>query len=126
MDGQGELETKYESVVDDSHKYTNVLTDEYVGPGGAQHHYLIVNKDLKNAFLEVIFQDGPIKESGVNGVMDENLLAIVIDRLKGFQSGKYASDFNQRAMELIEAGLKQLKERTAERESRGVEGTHAV
>jgi len=129
MDGQGTaggVTTKYESVVDDSHKYTNVLTDEYVGPGGAHHHYLILKKDSKHAFLEVRFQDGPIKESGVNGVMDENLLAIVIDRLKGFQSGPYASDFNQKAMAQCTAALATLKERTAEREARGVEGTHAV
>ena len=121
---------EYKQVVDGSHKYTDVLTDGYVGPGNAHHHYLIEAKEAKMsgraAFVEVLFQDGPIKESGVNGIMDENLLAIVIDRLRGFQEGPYKCRENALALTKLEESLMWLKERTRGREVRGVEGTHKV
>ena len=121
-EGQGGV---FETMIDDSHKYTNVLSDGYVGPGNAHHNYLIKKKDGES-FVYLRFQDGPIKESGVNGVMDENLLAIVIDRLKGFNSGLYACEENAKALDFAEQSLAALRSRTARRESEGVEGTHAV
>ena len=118
---------EYRNIVDDSHKYTDVMSDDYVGPGAAHHHYLIGPKDItKNAFVEVTFQDGPIKESGVNGIMDENLIAIVIDRLRGFQTGPFKCRENAIALTKLEESLMWLKERTRGREVRGVEGTHTV
>ena len=120
--GEGQ-DGNFPTVIDSSHKYTDVLSDRYIGPGNAHHNYLIQRKDGKR-FLYVRFQDGPIKEAGVNGVMDENLLAIVIDRLVGFQSGPYACEENSLALSYIKQGLDALKDRTAKREARGVEGTH--
>lgn len=127
----GGIVNEYHHVVDESHKYTDVLRDDYIGPGGAAHHYLIepkqpVGESRKNAFAEILFQDGPIKESGVNGVMDENLIAIVIDRLRGFQMGNYKCRENAIALTKLEEALMWLKERTRGREVRGVEGTHKV
>jgi len=116
---------KFDKMVDGSHKYTDVLTDGYVGPGNAHHHYLIREKGRKD-FVGIRFQDGPIKESGVNGVMDENLITIVIDRLRGFQSGDYKCRENAIALTKLEESLMWLKERTRGREVRGVEGTHKV
>src|SRR4051812_20621758 len=40
------------------------------------------------------FQNGPIKEFGVNGITGEALLAIEIDRLRSFQSGPFACSDN--------------------------------
>ena len=120
-EGQG---NDFNVMIDSSHKYTDVLSDGYVGPGGARHHYLIQKKD-GDSFLFVRFQDGPIKEAGVNGVMAENLLAIVIDRLAGFQNGPYACEENGQALEHVKLSLKVLQERTARRTREGVEGTHA-
>lgn len=116
-------------IIDKSHKYTTVFANNYIGPGNAHHHYIIDEKAYGNEpheLLRINFQNGPIKESGINGVMDENLLAIVIDRLEGFESGKYASPFNARALIHIKNGLQELQNRTAEREARGVEGTHKI
>src|SRR3990167_7269283 len=115
----------FEELVDGSHKYTDVLTDGYVGPGNAHHHYLIKAKGGDD-FVGLRFQDGPIKESGVNGIMDENLLAIVIDRLRGFQNGPYKCRENAIALTKLEESLMWLKERTAGRQARGVEGTHII
>lgn len=121
------IDKVYNKLVDGSHKYTDVSTDGYVGPGGAHHHYLITPKDSgKSAFAEILFQDGPIKEAGVNGVMDENLIAIVIDRLRGFQEGPYKCRENALALTKLEESLMWLKERSRGREARGVEGTHKV
>lgn len=112
-------------MIDDTHKYTNVVAKDYKGPGGAHHHYII--HDKKGQVLGSLdFQDGPIKEAGVNGVMDENLLAILIDRLKGFQSGVYQCAENAVALSKCSSALVMLKERTKKREASGKEGTHKV
>lgn len=112
-------------MVDDTHKYTNVVADGYIGPGNAHHRYTI--QDKKGEVLGTLsFQDGPIKESGINGVMDENLIAIVIDRMKGFQSGKFQCYENGVTLSKLQSALVMLKERTKKREAAGKEGTHKV
>lgn len=119
----------YKVVVDTSHKYTNVYASDYIGPGGAHHNYDIVHKEegKPDRFLATLnFQDGPIKEAGINGVMDENLIAIVIDRLQGFQTGDYKSRYNAIAITKLEEALMWLQKRTRDREARGVEGTHKI
>ena len=72
----------------------------------------------------ISFQNGPIKEVGTNGVTQEALLAIVEDRLKGFQSGPYACRENAVALTKIQEALMWLQKRTRDRLARGVEGTH--
>lgn len=112
-------------MVDDTHKYTTVTADEYKGVGHAHHCYTI--NDKKGQVLGTLsFQDGPIKEAGINGVMDENLLAILIDRLKGFQSGPYQCAENAVALSKCQSALVMLKERTKKREAAGKEGTHKI
>lgn len=59
-------------------------------------------------------------------MMDENLLAIVIDRLEGFQSGKFACAENQDALDYARKCLQTLQNRTARREKEGKEGTHKI
>ncbi len=79
---------------------------------------------FENVTIE--FQNGPIKEVGTNGITDEALLAIVADRLEGFQSSKYACRENALALTKIQEALHWLEHRTRAREARGVEGTHEV
>ena len=111
--------------VDVSHKYSSVYSEEAVGNGGAHHKYAIRDKNGKLlAFIK--FQDGAIKESEVNGINQEDLLAIVIDRLRGFQEGRYACRENGIALGRVEEALMWLQRRTADREKRGVEGTSRV
>lgn len=97
--------------------------------GGACHSYMI--EDANNGKLtpiNILFQNGPIKEdgNGINGVTIEAILAILIDRLKGFQSGPYACYENDMALISIKQSLDWLKKRTVKRVNRGVEGTHVV
>lgn len=96
--------------------------------GNASHVYYV---DYRNRFGNideqvVRFQDGPLKESGVNGTTQEVLLAILIDRLRCFQTSKYANDYNARALAACTEALNALKARTSDREARGVEGTHQL
>jgi len=111
-------------------KYTNILVDAEVGEGNANHKYRIVKFINETVFFEELgiinFQNGPIQESGVNGIMDEDLIKIVIDRMQGFQSGKFACRENALALTKLEEALMWLEKRTSDREARGVEGTHTV
>ena len=71
----------------------------------------------------VTFQSGPMGVTGPNGVTIESLVAIVIDRLQGFQNGPLVDPRNANAIANFQAGLQYLKDRTADRIKRGVEGT---
>jgi len=105
--------------------YTNKITvmDE-PGAGGAYHRYLVTKDQVSLCFVK--FQEGPIGEFGVTGCQNEDLLAIVIDRLKCFQAGPHACEENAKALKKVEEGLGWLRYRTAERVRRGVEGTDKI
>jgi len=108
-------------------KYTQVFACDEVGAGNANHKYSISTTAEPSVILGVVdFQKGPIQEAGVNGVMNEDLMAIVIDRLRGFQSGPFACRENAVALTRLEEALMWLNSRTRSREARGVEGTHKV
>lgn len=105
------------------------------GPGGASHHYRVDayvpaqtsdQETVSKAVVEIEFQKGPIKEAGVNGITDESLFAILIDRLQGFQKGQYSCRENACALTKLEESLMWLHKRTLNREQRGVEGTSTV
>ena len=111
-------------------KHTEVrVMDEPALGCGANHIYQVVSCPDKNTDIlrcNVEFQDGPVKEAGVNGIHNEDLIAIVIDRLRGFQSGDYACSDNVFALVDLEESLFWLRNRTNERESRGIEGTNVI
>lgn len=125
-----------------SHKVNGCNESIYIGvmdepgSGGANHAYEIaLLKDVppkagcmrsqeatKSIVIE--FQNGPIKEAGVNGFTQEALLAIVEDRLLGFQAGQYACRENAIALTHVQEAMMWLQKRTNDRLRRGVEGTH--
>ena len=94
------------------------------GAGGAHHHYDIEHGD--DLFCMVKFQNGPINEHGINGVTQEALLVILIDRLRCFQNGPFSNSYNATALVHCEAALDALKARTLERMARGVEGRNTA
>lgn len=110
------------------------------GSGGAHHLYMIEGFNTASnpacpltdrhgkpvGPTTILFQNGPIKEVGVNGVTHEALLAILIDRLSMFNKGPYACRENSLALTKLEEALMWLNHRTRAREERGVEGTHTV
>jgi hypothetical protein len=131
-----------------NHQLTITVLDE-PGAGGANHEYRIAARYGKGekspqplrgrmgdqtikiesdgsfecTMERVVFQNGPIKEFGVNGITQEALLAIIIDRLRCFQAGPFSSPFNASALVHCEKALSDLQTRTRERIARGVEGT---
>lgn len=110
-------------------KYTQVYAcDER--EFNANHHYSVSTTSIPEQgsviLCEVRFQKGPIKEHGVNGVCNEDLVAMVIDRLQSFQESEYKCRENAIAITKLEEALLWLRKRTMDRESRNVEGTHII
>lgn len=108
----------------------NIIVMDEPGPGNACHHYRIEPITLPGDHPEgainpctIRFQNGPIAEAGVNGISNEALLAVVEDRLLGFQSGQYACRENAIALTKLQESMMWLQRRTRNRVARGVEGT---
>lgn len=97
------------------------------GQGNACHEYLIEWKgnDGQTYVNSIDFQEGPIQEFGVNGISNEALLAVVEDRLLGFQSGPFSCRESAVALTKIQEAMMWLQKRTLDRVRRGVEGTNA-
>lgn len=124
------------------------------GAIGANHKYEITlfcpSRTLN--FPAITFQDGPITSAiDYNGLTNETLLAIVIDRLRGFQGenpkpegfgavagdaaaqvkamvvqdqwGKFRCRENALALTHLQEAMHWLQHRTRERQARGVEGS---
>lgn len=107
--------------------HVNVNVMDEPGPGGAPHHYRVepIAQDHPQGAIntaDIRFQKGGIADSGVNGVSNEALLAVVIDRLQCFQKGPFACRENALALTKLEEGMHWLHHRTRERLARGVEG----
>lgn len=111
-------------------KYTRVLHErEEEIVFNAPHHFKVFADAGQPAPFEVgsvDFQKGPIKENGVNGVCNEDLIAMVICRLEHFQQSPYSSRDNAMVITKLEEALLWLRKRTIGRENRGVEGTSVI
>ena len=116
-----QIETHRGSLVNDQLRIRAV--DE-PGPDGASHHYRIQYSDQWT--WDTHFQEGYVHDVGVNGITIEALLAIVRDRLEGFQAGPYACEDNEQALIALKETLHWLHNRTSDRQQRGVEGTSVV
>ena len=135
-----ELET-----VQTQQKLNRVFSTDDEGPGGAHHDYLIIPTEpihedydevgvdpsdgeavfASNSVLPatIFFQKGPRKEDdSFHGILDTDLLEIVRDRMKSFQKGPFASEYNARALMHIELALEALNARVEDRINRGVLG----
>jgi len=129
-----------------SSRFSVVHATDDPGDGGAYHEYSI-SRVLTSAtamlsiyrppqddldivpfgeFGHIKFQKGPVKENGVNGCHQEDLIAIVLDRLQCFQAGDFACRENALAITKLEEALHWLNHRTKDRVDRGVEGTSVI
>lgn len=88
--------------------------------GGANHEYTAELPD--GQVIRFQFHSGPVKGDGVNGITEEVLLAVLIDRLRGFQSGPFSCRENAIALTKLEETLMWMHKRTQNRTRRGVEG----
>ena len=94
------------------------------GRTAVQFQHKVIIDDGKIATVQ--FQKGPLKEAGLNGVMNEDLIVMVIDRLEAFQESPFKCRENAVAITKLQEALMWLRKRTEDREERNVEGTHQV
>lgn len=117
-----ELET-----IQKRNKLNTVFATDDPGNGGANHEYLIaVDRELHvPKEVRITFQNGARKdENATHGVLDTDLLEIVRDRIKGFQSGEFATRENAIALTHIEEALLWMNKRVEDRAARNVLGTY--
>ncbi len=111
-------------------KHGTRITRETEFENNAPHHYEITGSPafpgMSVGITRIDFQNGPIKAAGVNGIFEEHLLAIAIDRLQHFQNSPYSCRENALALTHLQEAFHWLKARTEERELRQVEGTHEL
>jgi hypothetical protein len=79
--------------------------------------YTVRTAEAKLLLCELKFQEGSLKDAGINGVTNEVLLAIVIDRLQWFQLGiNWRCRQNAIAITKLEEALHWLRDRADEQE----------
>jgi len=68
------------------------------------------------------FQNGGLREVGPNGITDQALIAVVLDRLRGFNDGPYRCRENSMMITKLEEALMWFEKRGNDRSRRNVEG----
>lgn len=101
------------------------------GNGNANHDYRIYDKNDKGETYpfccRIQFQNGPrTSPDSIHGALDTDLLEIVRDRLIGFQSGEFATEYNAKALEHLELALMYMNRRVEDRIERQVLGTNNI
>ncbi len=80
--------------------------------------------------FKITWQNGPLSVDGVRreptGAFVEDVIAAVIGRIEYYQKSRFHGIHNAVALGHLYAAAEALAERTRDRESRGVEGTHKV
>ncbi len=119
------MRTITEHEVNECNRNISIKVLDEPGSGGACHEYRLSVRNIgAEECFDVKFQNGPIKEVGANGLTHEALMAVLLDRMRAFQNGPYRCRENAVALTKMEEALMWLNKRTANREARGVEGTH--
>ncbi|WP_315076210.1 ABC transporter ATPase [uncultured Clostridium sp.] len=116
------------STIQKREKLNFINVADEVGPGGAHHKYEIKSYSMDSqgnydVYETIKFQKGPRNEEGsTHGVIDTDLLEIVRDRLKAFQTGPFSSRENAIALTHIEEALMWMNRRVEDRIERNVLG----
>ena len=104
--------------------FTHININEDSIEYNAPHHYEILRVPDNQVLAGILFQKGPVKEAGVNGIFMEDLIAICIDRLESFQKSNFSCRENAVAITKLEESLMWLRKRTLNRQKRNVEGKY--
>ena len=116
--------------IQQAHKLNNIYSLDDIGPGNAYHRYEVyrINSDTDETCVGMIqMQKGPRNNSdSIPGCIDSDLLEIVRDRLKQFQTSEFACEENNIALQHVESALWYLNKRVQKRAERGILGTYIV
>ena len=112
-------------------KLNQVYAADNKGNGGANHIYQVYraddNPDIMgehHCLATIEFQNGARNlPDSISGVLDTDLLEIVRDRLKSFQSGQFSCRENAVALTHVEEALMWMNRRVEDRAERKVLGT---
>lgn len=100
---------------------SNQFSDAHGNPAGGSTY--------GNGFA-ISWQNGPLGRGpdrlDPNGAFVEDVIQAAISRLKFYQESRFAHKSNAEAIHHLSEALDWLERRTAEREERAVEGTHAA
>lgn len=116
------------STIQKREKLNEVYAVDEKGNGGAHHIYSIEWDADNNGYIstyKICFQDGARKsKDSIHGVLDQDLLEIVRNRLQCFQDGELATRESAMALTHIEEALMWLNKRVEDRIERNVLGTN--
>jgi len=126
-----------EHQVNKANEQLEIFVEDDPIPFGASSRYLITGfnaftnaaytpESVDQDSITILFQNGSISETGVNGITHEALIAIILDRLRAFQDGQFKCRENALAITKLEEAQHWLLHRTNKRLARGVEGTHQI
>lgn len=109
-------------VNENSTLFTEVYAEVISNPIAPSDYFVF---DKKGGLLKRIeFQHGSVSEYGLNGVFNEDLINMVLDRLKHYQDSKFKCIENEKAIFHLEKALAILNERTKRRSDKGILDTH--
>ena len=78
--------------------------------------------------IMIEWQNGPLGRGAEriepNGAFVESVIEAAAQRIRHYQQSRFACERNANALFHLESALAELEARTAERDTRGVEGTH--
>ncbi|EKD22693.1 MAG: hypothetical protein ACD_84C00005G0001 [uncultured bacterium] len=92
-------------------------------PSEAEGHRYVALVGTR-VLCQLMFQQGPVRDNGINGLTNEALLAILIHRTEILDT-QFPCVENKLALESMKDALWAFNERTNKRIARGVEGTLA-
>lgn len=97
------------------------LIDSLIYVEDPGHEYGIETRPGLDTIAELSFQKGTVSEEGRNGWQNEEVLLVLIDRMK-FLNAAFPCRENSIVITKLEEALMWLQKRTADRVARGVEG----
>lgn len=77
----------------------------------------------RQAFIDIKFQEGPVDEVGVNGCFIEDVIDLLVERLRGFNAGPLGCRENSVAITHLEEAANWMVRRRINRIKQGVHST---
>jgi len=113
--------------IDDHHDGHRLNEKLLIVHDEARYHYTIGDASIENdePFASITFQSQNPAD-GVNGVTDEAVAAILLDRHRAWQKDRLGTKEGARIIELLEELLRLKKQRADDRAERGVLGSQKV